>query len=83
MASKKVDNSFTHLVGIKHPWEFDRKILEYEIQGVHYTWTPKDVLMNLKIISYINKVCTKVTVSIKLNVYSHAKLNVYSHAKWN
>jgi hypothetical protein len=48
MAPEKVDNSFTRLVGIKHPWEFVRKILEYEIQGVHYTWTPKDVLMNLK-----------------------------------
>jgi hypothetical protein len=48
MAPEKVDNSFTRLVGIKHPWEFARKILEYEIQCVHYTWTPKDVLMNLK-----------------------------------
>lgn len=48
MAPEKVDNSFTRRVGIFHPWEFSRKILEYEIQGVRCTWTPKDVVMNLK-----------------------------------
>jgi hypothetical protein len=60
MTAKKVDNSFTGLVGICHPVKSACKILEYEIQGVHNTWAPKDVLVNLKKMFQICYLSTKI-----------------------